>query len=185
MSKSCIFIGKKEDYLWNFNKIQRIVEFSLLFICQLTCLHSFFFLVISCLHFLCIHVKLSSFIEIPFHLSYFDYFQVQAHGSDAMVDEENCVFFLPHRPRSQILEPPIFLFMKGTGKEADKLNFAIFPYLFNDKVQLEAKSRDLSNLVEKTIFKEGMAGKNLYKRFYHNTSKLRREKSFGGLKCGD
>ncbi|XP_028798625.1 uncharacterized protein LOC114754057 isoform X1 [Neltuma alba] len=40
---------------------------------------------------------------------------VQAHGSDAMVDEENCVFFLPHRPRSQILEPPIFLFMKGTG----------------------------------------------------------------------
>ncbi|KAL2903827.1 Pre-mRNA-splicing factor CLF1 [Bienertia sinuspersici] len=24
---------------------------------------------------------------------------VQAHGSDAMVDEDNCVFFLPHRPR--------------------------------------------------------------------------------------
>lgn len=40
---------------------------------------------------------------------------VQAHGSDAMVDEENCVFFLPHRPRSQICEPPLFLFMKGTG----------------------------------------------------------------------
>ncbi|KAH9708100.1 hypothetical protein KPL70_012777 [Citrus sinensis] len=40
---------------------------------------------------------------------------VQAHGSDAMVDEENCVFFLPHRPRSDICEPPIFLFMKGTG----------------------------------------------------------------------
>ncbi|CAL5421082.1 unnamed protein product [Camellia sinensis] len=40
---------------------------------------------------------------------------VQAHGSDAMVDEENCVFFLPHRPRSQICEPPFFLFMKGTG----------------------------------------------------------------------
>ncbi|TKY64930.1 hypothetical protein E2542_SST07781 [Spatholobus suberectus] len=40
---------------------------------------------------------------------------VQAHGSDAMVDEENCVFFLPHRPRSQITEPPFFLFMKGTG----------------------------------------------------------------------
>ncbi|KAJ0972559.1 hypothetical protein J5N97_020518 [Dioscorea zingiberensis] len=40
---------------------------------------------------------------------------VQAHGSDAMVDEENCVFFLPHRPRGQICEPPIFLFMKGTG----------------------------------------------------------------------
>ncbi|KAF7838928.1 Gap junction beta-4 protein [Senna tora] len=40
---------------------------------------------------------------------------VQAHGSDAMVDEENCVFFLPHRPRSQIMELPIFLFMKGTG----------------------------------------------------------------------
>ncbi|XAR48203.1 hypothetical protein NMG60_11030945 [Bertholletia excelsa] len=40
---------------------------------------------------------------------------VQAHGSDAMVDEQNCVFFLPHRPRSQISEPPFFLFMKGTG----------------------------------------------------------------------
>ncbi|KAM7484040.1 hypothetical protein LguiA_000049 [Lonicera macranthoides] len=40
---------------------------------------------------------------------------VQAHGSDAMVDEENCVFFLPHRPRSQICDPPFFLFMKGTG----------------------------------------------------------------------
>ncbi|KAJ6842527.1 uncharacterized protein M6B38_301590 [Iris pallida] len=40
---------------------------------------------------------------------------VQAHGSDAMVDEENCVFFLPHRPRGKIVEPPIFLFMKGTG----------------------------------------------------------------------
>ncbi|KAJ7957523.1 Gap junction beta-4 protein isoform 1 [Quillaja saponaria] len=40
---------------------------------------------------------------------------VQAHGSDGMVDEENCVFFLPHRPRSEIAEPPFFLFMKGTG----------------------------------------------------------------------
>ncbi|KAL1808813.1 hypothetical protein ACET3Z_025803 [Daucus carota] len=40
---------------------------------------------------------------------------VQAHGSDAMVDEENCVFFLPHRPRSEISGPPFFLFMKGTG----------------------------------------------------------------------
>lgn len=42
--------------------------------------------------------------------------QVQAHGADAMVDEENCVFFLPHRPRSEICEPPFFLFMKGTGE---------------------------------------------------------------------
>ncbi|XP_022727050.1 uncharacterized protein LOC111282984 isoform X2 [Durio zibethinus] len=40
---------------------------------------------------------------------------VQAHGSDAMVDEDNCVFFLPHHPRSEICEPPFFLFMKGTG----------------------------------------------------------------------
>ncbi|KAF0901175.1 hypothetical protein E2562_038187 [Oryza meyeriana var. granulata] len=40
---------------------------------------------------------------------------VQAHGADAMVDEDNCVFFLPHRPRGEICEPPIFLFMKGTG----------------------------------------------------------------------
>ena len=44
--------------------------------------------------------------------------QVQAHGSDAMVDEDNCIFFLPHRPRSQICDPPFFLFMKGTGKIA-------------------------------------------------------------------
>lgn len=43
------------------------------------------------------------------------HFKVQAHGSDAMVDEENCVFFLPHRPRSEIAELPFFLFMKGTG----------------------------------------------------------------------
>jgi hypothetical protein len=42
-------------------------------------------------------------------------FVLQAHGSDAMVDEDNCVFFLPHRPRSEICEPPFFLFMKGTG----------------------------------------------------------------------
>ncbi|KAL6529098.1 hypothetical protein OROMI_012849 [Orobanche minor] len=42
-------------------------------------------------------------------------FVLQAHGSDAMVDEENCVFFLPHRPRCKISEPPLFLFMKGTG----------------------------------------------------------------------
>ncbi|XP_021845921.1 uncharacterized protein [Spinacia oleracea] len=42
-------------------------------------------------------------------------FVVQAHGSDAMVDEDNCVFFLPHRPRGEITEPPLFLFMKGTS----------------------------------------------------------------------
>ncbi|CAO2829774.1 unnamed protein product [Amaranthus hypochondriacus] len=42
-------------------------------------------------------------------------FVVQAHGSDAMVDEENCVFFLPHRPRGEITGLPLFLFMKGTG----------------------------------------------------------------------
>uniref|UniRef100_A0A804N191 Gap junction beta-4 protein n=2 Tax=Zea mays TaxID=4577 RepID=A0A804N191_MAIZE len=40
---------------------------------------------------------------------------VQAHGADAMVDEDNCVFFLPHRPRGEVCEPPIFLFMKGTA----------------------------------------------------------------------
>ncbi|XP_010534703.1 PREDICTED: uncharacterized protein LOC104810209 [Tarenaya hassleriana] len=42
-------------------------------------------------------------------------FVVQAHGSDGMVEEENCVFFLPHRPRSEIRDLPVFLFMKGTG----------------------------------------------------------------------
>lgn len=40
---------------------------------------------------------------------------VQAHGADAMVDEDNCVFFLPHSPRGEVCEPPIFLFMKGTA----------------------------------------------------------------------
>ncbi|KAJ3683258.1 hypothetical protein LUZ60_013485 [Juncus effusus] len=42
-------------------------------------------------------------------------FVVQSHGSDAMVDEDNCVFFLPHAPRGPICDSPIFLFMKGTG----------------------------------------------------------------------
>ncbi|KAL4192227.1 hypothetical protein AMTRI_Chr06g171270 [Amborella trichopoda] len=40
---------------------------------------------------------------------------VQSHGSDAMIDDENCIFFLPHHPRGQISEPPFFLFMKGRG----------------------------------------------------------------------
>lgn len=38
-----------------------------------------------------------------------------------MVDEDNCVFFLPHRPRGEICEPPIFLFMKGTGNFGNHL----------------------------------------------------------------
>ncbi|KAK4785001.1 hypothetical protein SAY86_001690 [Trapa natans] len=42
-------------------------------------------------------------------------FVVQAHGSDAVVDEENCVFFLPHSPRAEICDSPFFLLMKGTG----------------------------------------------------------------------
>ncbi|XP_020570730.1 uncharacterized protein LOC110017911 [Phalaenopsis equestris] len=42
-------------------------------------------------------------------------FVIQSHGSDAMVDEEHCVFFFPHRPRGEICESPLFLFMKGTG----------------------------------------------------------------------
>ncbi|KAL0696478.1 hypothetical protein Bca4012_063658 [Brassica carinata] len=41
--------------------------------------------------------------------------QVQAHGSDEMEEEENCVFFLPHNPRSEVIESPVFVFMKGTG----------------------------------------------------------------------
>ncbi|GLJ55257.1 hypothetical protein SUGI_1185840 [Cryptomeria japonica] len=42
-------------------------------------------------------------------------FVVQAHGSDAMVGEENCLFFLPHSPREEVFGPPVFLLMKGTG----------------------------------------------------------------------
>ncbi|KAH7439732.1 hypothetical protein KP509_04G073900 [Ceratopteris richardii] len=42
-------------------------------------------------------------------------FVVQAHGSDAMVDADHCIFFLSHRPRGEILHNPMFLFMKGTG----------------------------------------------------------------------
>jgi hypothetical protein len=51
------------------------------------------------------------------------HFKVQAHGSDAMVDEENCVFFLPHRPRSEIADLPFFLFMKGTGNREENILF--------------------------------------------------------------
>ncbi|CAN6471853.1 unnamed protein product [Victoria cruziana] len=43
-------------------------------------------------------------------------FVVQAHGSDAMIEEDSCLFFLPHRPRGQISEPPAFLLMKGRGR---------------------------------------------------------------------
>ncbi|XP_058086203.1 uncharacterized protein LOC131233497 [Magnolia sinica] len=42
-------------------------------------------------------------------------FVVQVHGSDATLDEEAMLFFLPHQPRGQITGPPIFLFMRGTG----------------------------------------------------------------------
>lgn len=42
-------------------------------------------------------------------------FVVQAHGADAMIEDDNCVFFLPHRPRGEISFFPVFLFMKGTG----------------------------------------------------------------------
>ncbi|XAR48201.1 hypothetical protein NMG60_11030941 [Bertholletia excelsa] len=56
----------------------------------------------------CLATEFQREIYVNFHL------KVQAHGSDAMVDEQNCVLFLP-RLRSQIGEPPFFLFMKGTG----------------------------------------------------------------------
>lgn len=42
-------------------------------------------------------------------------FVVQAHGADAMIEDDNCVFFLPHHPRGEISYYPVFLFMKGTG----------------------------------------------------------------------
>ncbi|KAF8031065.1 hypothetical protein BT93_D0298 [Corymbia citriodora subsp. variegata] len=32
-----------------------------------------------------------------------------------MMDEDSCIFFHPHHPRSQSRDPPLFLFMKGTG----------------------------------------------------------------------
>ncbi|CAI5485706.1 unnamed protein product [Closterium sp. Naga37s-1] len=43
---------------------------------------------------------------------------VQAHGHDAMVDEQSALFFLPHAPRGaplSVAHPPLFLLMKGTG----------------------------------------------------------------------
>ncbi|KQK02782.1 uncharacterized protein LOC100822955 [Brachypodium distachyon] len=64
---------------------------------------------------------------------------VQAHGADAMVDEDNCVFFLPHRPRGEICDAPIFLFMKGTawcGAGADHyepLIATVLPHVTPDK----------------------------------------------------
>lgn len=66
--------------------------------------------------------------------------QVQAHGSDAMVDEDNCVFFLPHRPRSDIFEPPFFLFMKGTG------NWAFIRYMIKIVVHLKRFSHPITSL---------------------------------------
>jgi hypothetical protein len=54
--------------------------------------------------------------------------QVQAHGADAMVDEEHCVFFLSHRPRGEIQHYPVFLFMKGTGKSVLPLDICIYLY---------------------------------------------------------
>lgn len=58
-------------------------------------------------------LSLKVFVNIMLTLLY--NIQLQAHGSDGMVEEDNCVFFLPHRPRGKICEPPMFLFMKGTG----------------------------------------------------------------------
>ncbi|CAI7914429.1 unnamed protein product [Closterium sp. NIES-54] len=43
---------------------------------------------------------------------------VQAHGHDAMVDEQSALFFLPHAPRGaplSVAHPPLFLLMKGTA----------------------------------------------------------------------
>ncbi|XXG76298.1 hypothetical protein AAC387_Pa08g0671 [Persea americana] len=42
-------------------------------------------------------------------------FVVQVHGSDAGLSEEATLFFLPHQPHGEILESPLFLFMRGTG----------------------------------------------------------------------
>ena len=37
---------------------------------------------------------------------------VQAHGSDAMqLEEEECVFFLPHQPKGQIVSLNAFFFL--------------------------------------------------------------------------
>lgn len=62
---------------------------------------------------------------------------MQAHGSDAMVDEENCVFFLPHRPRSEICELPFFLFMKGTGTGTVILQFSVKLSIFFERCFFE------------------------------------------------
>ncbi|XP_068651002.1 uncharacterized protein [Aristolochia californica] len=43
-----------------------------------------------------------------------EFFVVQAHCSDGSSDEDGTLFFLPHQPRGQILETPVFLLMRGT-----------------------------------------------------------------------
>lgn len=69
-------------------------------------------------------------------------FVVQAHGIDAMVDEEHCVFFLSHRPRGEVLHHPVFLFMKGTGwcgsgaDHYEPLIAQLAPSLLQEKVAL-------------------------------------------------
>lgn len=54
-----------------------------------------------------------------------------------MVDEENCVFFLPHRPRSEICELPFFLFMKGTGTGTVILQFSVKLSIFFERCFFE------------------------------------------------
>lgn len=86
--------------------VQKLGPLSITSTCSAICRSHF-----STLNFLYIQICLQSFWPQTWIMN----FKVQAHGSDAMVDEENCVFFLPHRPRSEICEVPFFLFMKGTG----------------------------------------------------------------------
>lgn len=50
-------------------------------------------------------------------MSVFWAMKVQVHGSDAGLGEDATLFFLPHQPHGEILESPLFLFMRGTGKK--------------------------------------------------------------------
>lgn len=59
-----------------------------------------------------------SFWTVGFKLS--GSMKVQVHGSDddASDAEGGALFFLPHKPRGQILGSPVFLLMKGTGNSS-------------------------------------------------------------------
>lgn len=69
-----------------------------------------------------------------------------------MVEEENCVFFLPHKPRSEVVEVPVFLFMKGTGININTIWSFLLLHIYLDFVITKLISLvQVGVVVEQTI----------------------------------